>query len=239
MMDLRLPLDYREAARLWDISDPEFAFSVHATVGGIPGYRSLIPRTPDGMEDFDDWVVDNLLTTDIGVFTHTEVDYDPGVAVAAVDYSTGVGSGWQWQRQQCPAVAVWVGDVGDGRTALGAGAVTWQGGPGVGRPAVFRACAWPPISPKSLSSMSVSSTASMIFRSPGNPGLQRGLMKITVDQDKCIGSGQCVVAAGEVFDQRDSDGLVVLLEPNPPAESIEDVRQAAAVCPALAITVEE
>ena len=62
-------------------------------------------------------------------------------------------------------------------------------------------------------------------------------MKVTVDQDKCVGSGHCVVAAGEVFDQRDEDGIVVLLNSDPPAEQAADVRQAAAVCPALAIVV--
>ncbi|MFI6070667.1 ferredoxin [Actinoplanes sp. NPDC051343] len=64
-------------------------------------------------------------------------------------------------------------------------------------------------------------------------------MKVLVDQEKCVASGQCVVAAPDVFDQRDEDGVVVLLDPAPPAEQDGDVRQAAAVCPALAITVEE
>jgi ferredoxin len=64
-------------------------------------------------------------------------------------------------------------------------------------------------------------------------------MKVTVDQGKCISSGQCVLTAPEVFDQRDEDGLVVLLNPNPPPELAEDVKQAAALCPALAITVED
>jgi ferredoxin len=64
-------------------------------------------------------------------------------------------------------------------------------------------------------------------------------MRVIVDQDKCVGSGQCVLAAAGVFDQRDEDGIVVLLNASPPAELYEDVRQAAAVCPALAITVEE
>ncbi len=64
-------------------------------------------------------------------------------------------------------------------------------------------------------------------------------MKITIDQDRCIASGQCVTAAMDVFDQRDEDGIVVLLDPTPPAGLAEDVRQAAAVCPALAIHVEE
>jgi ferredoxin len=64
-------------------------------------------------------------------------------------------------------------------------------------------------------------------------------MKVFIDQDKCIASGQCVLAAADVFDQRDEDGVVVLLNPDPPAELADDVRQAAAVCPALAIRVEE
>ena len=64
-------------------------------------------------------------------------------------------------------------------------------------------------------------------------------MKVTVDTDKCISSGQCVLTAPGVFDQRDEDGLVVLLTPSPPAELADDVRQAAALCPALAIAVED
>lgn len=64
-------------------------------------------------------------------------------------------------------------------------------------------------------------------------------MKVTVDQDRCVASGQCVVAAADVFDQRDEDGIVVLLMDNPPAAVAADVKQAAAVCPALAIQIEE
>jgi ferredoxin len=64
-------------------------------------------------------------------------------------------------------------------------------------------------------------------------------MRVNVDQDKCIASGQCVMVAGDVFDQRDSDGIAVLLEPEPAAEHAADVRHAATVCPALAITLDE
>ena len=64
-------------------------------------------------------------------------------------------------------------------------------------------------------------------------------MKVSIDQDKCVASGQCVMAAAEVFDQRDEDGIVVLLNENPPEEQADDVRQAAALCPALAITVDD
>ncbi|GAB3416579.1 ferredoxin [Flindersiella endophytica] len=64
-------------------------------------------------------------------------------------------------------------------------------------------------------------------------------MKVHLDQDKCVASGQCVMAALDVFDQRDEDGIAVLLTSEPPADQAEGVRTAATLCPALAITVEE
>ena len=64
-------------------------------------------------------------------------------------------------------------------------------------------------------------------------------MKVTADQDKCVSSGQCVLNAGEVFDQRDDDGVVTLLTDDPPVEQADNVRKAAAACPALAIDIEE
>ena len=62
-------------------------------------------------------------------------------------------------------------------------------------------------------------------------------MQVIVDQDKCVASGQCVLAAGAVFDQRDDDGIVFLLDENPPPERHDDVRRAAALCPARAISL--
>jgi ferredoxin len=64
-------------------------------------------------------------------------------------------------------------------------------------------------------------------------------VKVTVDQDKCVSSGQCVLNAGEVFDQRDDDGVVTLLTHNPSPDQAENTRKAAATCPALAIDIEE
>ncbi|MEV8375942.1 ferredoxin [Kribbella sp. NPDC056861] len=63
-------------------------------------------------------------------------------------------------------------------------------------------------------------------------------MKVTVDQDTCVGAGQCVLAADDVFDQRDEDGIVVLLDSAPAADRKADVQHAAAVCPASAITID-
>ncbi|MFF7890193.1 ferredoxin [Streptomyces sp. NPDC007896] len=64
-------------------------------------------------------------------------------------------------------------------------------------------------------------------------------MKVIVDQNKCVASGQCVLSAPEVFDQREEDGIVVLLAENPPEGLADDVRQAVALCPAQAIWLEE
>lgn len=64
-------------------------------------------------------------------------------------------------------------------------------------------------------------------------------MKVRVDEAKCCGAGQCVLIAPEVFDQREDDGIVVLLDPRPAEELTVAVREAAAVCPAAAITVHD
>ncbi|GAA4516533.1 MULTISPECIES: ferredoxin [Nonomuraea] len=64
-------------------------------------------------------------------------------------------------------------------------------------------------------------------------------MKVVVDEDSCCGAGQCVLLAPEVFDQRDEDGIVVLLDAEPGEERHAAVREAAAVCPGAAIEVEE
>ncbi|MEJ3658642.1 ferredoxin [Actinomycetes bacterium KLBMP 9759] len=61
-------------------------------------------------------------------------------------------------------------------------------------------------------------------------------MRVTVDGDRCIGAGQCVLAAPEVFDQ-DDDGTVVLLQDRPPAELHGVAQQAAQLCPAMVIGV--
>jgi ferredoxin len=59
-------------------------------------------------------------------------------------------------------------------------------------------------------------------------------MHISLEKDKCITSGQCVLLAPEVFDQ-DDDGLVLLLTDSPRPELHEAVREAAALCPAQLI----
>ncbi|MFR9801886.1 ferredoxin [Pseudonocardia sp. RS010] len=64
-------------------------------------------------------------------------------------------------------------------------------------------------------------------------------MKVSVDGDRCCGAGQCVMLAPDVFDQREDDGIVVLLEAEPDTAVHPAVREAADVCPTGAITVHE
>lgn len=64
------------------------------------------------------------------------------------------------------------------------------------------------------------------------------MSKVTVDQDRCCGSGQCVLLVPEIFDQREEDGIVVLRASEPEPSQLARVREAAFVCPAAAITVE-
>ncbi|MEY3664892.1 MAG: hypothetical protein RLZZ153_1074 [Pseudomonadota bacterium] len=64
-------------------------------------------------------------------------------------------------------------------------------------------------------------------------------MKVHIDEHRCIGAGQCVWVAPQVFDQRESDGIVVLLQPEPAADAHDFAREAAAICPARAIRIED
>ena len=62
-------------------------------------------------------------------------------------------------------------------------------------------------------------------------------MKVSIAAEKCVAAGQCVLLAPEVFDQREEDGVVVLLDETPEPELHDAVRESAMVCPAAAIHV--
>ncbi|MER5522237.1 ferredoxin [Streptomyces sp. NPDC002763] len=64
-------------------------------------------------------------------------------------------------------------------------------------------------------------------------------MHVELDEPKCVASGQCVLVAPEVFDQRDEDGIAFVLDETPAEEILDDVREAVAVCPAAAIRLVE
>lgn len=60
-------------------------------------------------------------------------------------------------------------------------------------------------------------------------------MKVHVEADRCVASGQCVMLAPAVFDQ-DDDGIVVLLDAHPSEAEDDNVEQSIRVCPAVAIS---
>ena len=63
-------------------------------------------------------------------------------------------------------------------------------------------------------------------------------MRLKVDAERCIGSGQCVMIASEVFDQDEDDGTVVVLVGEVAREQEDDVRAAIASCPARVIRID-
>ncbi|WP_406451464.1 ferredoxin [Streptomyces sp. NBC_01622] len=64
-------------------------------------------------------------------------------------------------------------------------------------------------------------------------------VEVELDEPKCVAAGQCVVAAPDVFDQRDEDGVAVLLDDRPGPDLLDGVKEAAALCPAAAIRLVE
>ncbi|MGP4009026.1 ferredoxin [Streptomyces sp. 4N124] len=60
-----------------------------------------------------------------------------------------------------------------------------------------------------------------------------------VDEGKCCGTGQCVHAAPDVFDQREESSAVFLLGTAIAADRLTAMQQAAALYPAAAIDITE
>ena len=64
------------------------------------------------------------------------------------------------------------------------------------------------------------------------------VIKIYVDPHECIGAGQCVRLVPEVFDQREEDGIVVLLTAEAPDHLEPRLKKAVQLCPAQVIRIE-
>ncbi len=60
------------------------------------------------------------------------------------------------------------------------------------------------------------------------------MIRIEIDRDKCVGSGNCLFWAPGTFDL-DDDGLSVVIDPS--ADPEDRIRVAAEGCPSKAITV--
>ncbi|MGK5546430.1 ferredoxin [Streptomyces sp. URMC 127] len=63
-------------------------------------------------------------------------------------------------------------------------------------------------------------------------------MRISIDRDRCIGSGQCVMTAPGVFTQ-DDDALVALVPGHEDGSGDPRVRDVPMACPVQAIDVTE
>ena len=64
------------------------------------------------------------------------------------------------------------------------------------------------------------------------------MIRIFIEQDKCVGAGHCVRAAPEIFDQHEDDGIVVLLLEEAPDHLGDELKKAERLCPSQAIRIE-
>ncbi|AOR30412.1 ferredoxin [Streptomyces fodineus] len=63
-------------------------------------------------------------------------------------------------------------------------------------------------------------------------------MRITIDRDRCIGSGQCVMTAPGVFTQ-DDDAVVALVPGHEDGAADPRVHDVPLVCPVQAVAIFE
>jgi len=77
------PLNYRLAARFWELDDPRLAVLVHAILGGTPAYRREYVRddSPSSLADFDSWVARTVLSPTSPLFREARylLAEDPGL----------------------------------------------------------------------------------------------------------------------------------------------------------------
>lgn len=65
------------------------------------------------------------------------------------------------------------------------------------------------------------------------------MLRVEINEGRCVGSGQCAMNAPEVFAQDDDEGLVMVLDATPPDALHDAVREAELVCPTGAILIIE
>lgn len=63
-------------------------------------------------------------------------------------------------------------------------------------------------------------------------------MKVSADRELCIQAGNCVMVAGDVFDQ-DDDGIVVILQEDVADEQAARAAEAVTLCPASALRLHD
>ncbi|MEU4216924.1 ferredoxin [Actinoplanes sp. NPDC026623] len=60
-------------------------------------------------------------------------------------------------------------------------------------------------------------------------------LRVELDEPRCVAAGQCAMIAPDLFDQRDEDGVSVVLDAEPAPGHHDAAREAASACPAAAI----
>ncbi|MFC5947544.1 ferredoxin [Pseudonocardia lutea] len=63
-------------------------------------------------------------------------------------------------------------------------------------------------------------------------------MRILLDEGKCCGLGMCEAEAPDLFEVQD-DGSLVVLNPEPRPDQLDEARAACSACPAGALTLVE
>jgi hypothetical protein len=66
------PFDFREARAFWRVKDPRLALSLHALVGGTPGYLDLVGAPPASERDLAAWLSRTLLDPSHALFREAE-----------------------------------------------------------------------------------------------------------------------------------------------------------------------
>lgn len=66
------PFDYRQAREFWGVRDPQLAFTLHAVVGGTPGYRDVLGEAPRSLRAFGAWLARGILNPSHALFRESE-----------------------------------------------------------------------------------------------------------------------------------------------------------------------
>lgn len=64
-------------------------------------------------------------------------------------------------------------------------------------------------------------------------------MKVSIDPNKCVGQGMCVLYAPDIFHLSDDDGRAQVQQGSVPKGLEDAVRHAARACPEQAISITE
>ncbi len=64
-------------------------------------------------------------------------------------------------------------------------------------------------------------------------------LRLSADQGRCVGAGECVRLAPRSFTQEEGEGKVVVLQEFPEADDLDAVMEAEGSCPSRAIRLGE